>query len=73
MTSLLHPILPSNRRQACVRIAAAALAIPGLNVFAQAYPSRPVRIIVPFTPGGSSDVLARAIAQDLGRALASPW
>ena len=38
----------------------------------QAYPNRPLRIIVPFTPGGSSDVLARAIGQELHRALGQP-
>lgn len=42
------------------------------RAFAQAFPSRPVHLIVPFTPGGSSDVLARAIGQELARALGQP-
>ena len=36
---------------------------------AQAYPSKPLRMIVPFTPGGSTDVIARVIAQKIGEAM----
>ena len=39
---------------------------------AQAYPSRPLKLIVPFPPGGSTDVIARMIAQRLGDALKTP-
>ena len=36
---------------------------------AQAWPNKPIRIIVPYPPGGSSDIIARAISQQLGEAL----
>ena len=40
----------------------------GGAAFAQGYPDRPVKIIVPFAPGGATDVLARTIGQKLGEA-----
>jgi tripartite-type tricarboxylate transporter receptor subunit TctC len=39
---------------------------------AQTYPTRPVRIIVPFPPGGSTDVAARIMADKMGAALGQP-
>ena len=38
---------------------------PALSAFAQAYPAKPVRILVPWPPGGANDVVARVISQRL--------
>ena len=46
-----------------------ALAAASAIAQAQAWPAKPIRIIVPYTPGGSSDIIARAISQPLSEAL----
>jgi tripartite-type tricarboxylate transporter receptor subunit TctC len=46
-----------------------ALALLALAVAAQPYPSRPVRLILPYPPGGATDIVARALGQKLGDAL----
>ena len=46
-------------------IAIAALFLPAQGAWAQAYPSKPVRLISPFPPGGGTDAVARVIAQAL--------
>lgn len=49
------------------------LALATFPVLAQDYPSKPVRIIVPFPPGGISDVLARALGSELSKRLKQPF
>jgi tripartite-type tricarboxylate transporter receptor subunit TctC len=47
----------------------ALLLSPALNTYAQAYPSKPVRLVVGFAPGGGTDVSARAIVQEFSEGL----
>jgi len=54
------------------RIALLVLAFSATSVFAQAYPSKPIRIIVPYAAGGTSDILARQIGPELNKAWGQP-
>ena len=66
-----------NRRNFSISLAvlwAGALAVtnPATAPAQASYPSRPVKLIAPFPPGGTSDVLARLIAQKLTESLGQP-
>src|ERR1700730_3114627 len=59
------------RRRQFLHLAAGAAALPTVSRFAcaQAYPSRPVHLIVPFGPAGATDITARLIGQWLSERL----
>jgi len=51
---------------------AAVLVLVATQAAAQSFPSRPVRIIVPFTPGSVTDIMARSVSERLAAALGQP-
>ncbi|UJW81977.1 Bug family tripartite tricarboxylate transporter substrate binding protein [Hydrogenophaga sp. SL48] len=59
-------------RRSVVQAIALTFAVSGGSAMAQAFPSKPVSLIVPFAAGGTTDVLARALADKLSQALGQP-
>ena len=53
-------------------LATGIAATPVIAQTATTFPSRPIRVIVPFTPGGFTDLMARAVGDPLSRAFGQP-
>ena len=62
---------PLHRRR-LIQMAGAALAAPALSVRAQAFPSRPIKLIIAFPAGGPTDITMRALADNAGKLLGQP-
>jgi tripartite-type tricarboxylate transporter receptor subunit TctC len=61
------------RRRHLALLGLGTLAMPRLSLAQGTWPDRPVRVIVPFTPGGTTDILARALSAELQDALGQPF
>ncbi|MDB5315006.1 MAG: tripartite tricarboxylate transporter substrate binding protein [Rhodospirillales bacterium] len=59
-------------RRRSVIVGLSALAVLGQPALAQAWPAQPIRVVVPYAPGGTTDLVARLVAQGLGERLGQP-
>ncbi|MGE8611428.1 MAG: Bug family tripartite tricarboxylate transporter substrate binding protein [Achromobacter veterisilvae] len=58
------------KKQIAMWALASFLAVPASQSMAEGYPNQPVRLLVPYAPGGTTDLLARVVAKELGARLA---
>ena len=67
-----HSPIPRRELIAAAATAAACALLPGLAAAQGAFPSKTITIIVPFAAGGTTDILARVVAQGMGAELGQP-
>jgi len=60
------------RRRQLVQLAAATVAAPSLSAFAQAFPARPIKLLVAFPAGGPTDITMRSLADSASKVLGQP-
>ena len=60
---------PLSRRQWLAHSAAAGLSLSPLLAQSESWPNKPLRLVVPFAPGGSSEIVARAVATEMAKGL----
>jgi tripartite-type tricarboxylate transporter receptor subunit TctC len=67
----MHMMKVKLPRRKFLHLAAGAATLPALSriAWSQTYPSRPINMIVPFPPGGNTDIMARALQNELSKAL----
>ena len=53
-------------------LAGVSIGLAGFGACAQSYPNKPIRLVVPYTPGGGTDILARTMARKMGEVLGQP-
>lgn len=68
----MTPSLPSRLARRLLLASGAMLALGTASVHAQTYPAKPITIVSPFAAGGTSDVVARAVARELEQDLKQP-
>ena len=63
---------PGLKRAGASFVGMTLLALAAMTALAQPYPSRPVKIIVAFTPGSATDIIARVVADDFSKSMGQP-
>ena len=69
----MKSFLKKNSAVAYIFTTLAAISFIAPTVSAQTWPTKPVKIVVPFAPGGTTDILARAMAPELSKAFGQPF